>query len=126
MKNADKTVERNLKKTVEFETTDALRRFKEFLFYDPDTGQLKFSDTRFGAKQVGQVAGYVDKGYVRIQHRDRKYMAHRVAWALHHDKWPEHTIDHINRDGTDNRIQNLRDVPQAVNNQNKSKYKKKT
>lgn len=31
----------------------------------------------------------------------------------------------INRDGTDNRIGNLRDVPQSVNNNNKSAYKKR-
>jgi hypothetical protein len=52
-------------------------------------------------------------------------MAHRVAWALHYNKWPQHTIDHINRDGTDNRLENIRDVPQCVNNSNKSKTYKK-
>lgn len=116
----------NTEKARQRETESLLSDMKMFLSYDPCSGNIVFLDNRFGAKQIGQVAGYVDKGYVRFFHKNKQYMAHRVAWALYHGRWPKHTIDHINRDGTDNRIQNLRDVPQAVNNRNKSKYKKKT
>ena len=107
------------------ETRELLDRMKTFLSYDPHSGNVQFSDTRFGAVKVGQIAGYEDKGYIRMYHRNQQFMLHRVAWALYYNKWPEHTIDHINRDGTDNRIENLRDVPQSVNNNNKSKYKSK-
>ena len=107
------------------ETKELLERLKSFLSYDPQSGNIVFTDTRYGAVEMGQVAGYCDRGYIRFYHRQRQYMAHRVAWALHHNKWPKHTIDHINRDGTDNRIENLRDVTQAINNSNKSAYKKK-
>ena len=115
----------NTDKAKKYETEELLDRMKKFLAYDPQSGNIVFTDNRFGAKEIGQVAGYTDKGYVRLQHRDRHFMAHRVAWALHYGQWPEHTIDHINKDGTDNRIENLRDVPQAVNNRNKSPYKKR-
>ena len=108
------------------ETQELLDRLKTFLSYDPLDGNIVFTDTRYGAVEIGQVAGHVRKdGYISLSHRDQLYMAHRVAWALYYNKWPEHTIDHINRDGTDNRIENLRDVPQAVNNTNKSKYKRR-
>jgi hypothetical protein len=116
----------NTEKAKQYETEKLLEDMKKFLSYDPCSGNVVFTDTRYGAKEVGQVAGYVDRGYVRIYHKRRQFMAHRVAWALYHNKWPEHTIDHINRDGTDNRIINLRDVPQVVNNNNKAKtYKKR-
>lgn len=109
------------------ETQELLDRLKTFLSYDPRSGNIVFTDTRYGAVEIGQIAGYVCKdGYRRLSHKGQLYMAHRIAWALYYNKWPERTIDHINRDGTDNRIENLRDVPQGVNNQNKSKkYKKR-
>jgi hypothetical protein len=36
------------------------------------------------------------------------HYAHRVAWAMHYGEWPNGVIDHINGDGNDNRIKNLR------------------
>lgn len=109
----------------ERESREILERMKTFLSYDPLSGNLVFTDTRFGAVRVGQEAGYLGKdGYRRLYHRGFMYMVHRVSWALYYNKWPEYTIDHINRDRLDNRIENMRDVPQAVNNTNKSKYKK--
>lgn len=50
---------------------------------------------------------------------DRKtYLAHRVIWMLVHGEWPEHEIDHINGDKTDNRLVNLRCVDRATNGKN--------
>ena len=110
------------------ETQELLDRLKTFLSYDPLSGNLVFTDTRYGAVEIGQTVGYVDAssgGYIRFEHRGEQYVAHRVAWALYYGSWPEYTIDHINRCPSDNRIENLRDVPQAVNNTNKSRYKKR-
>ncbi len=109
--------------TKQRETKELLDRFKSFLSYDPHSGNIVFTDTRYGAVKIGQLVGYFDRGYIRFYHRQGQYMVHRVAWALYYNKWPEHTIDHINRDGSDNRIENLRDVTQAINNTNKSAYK---
>lgn len=44
--------------------------------------------------------------------------AHIVCWAVHHGQWPRHQIDHINGVRDDNRIINLRDVPQSENGKN--------
>ena len=42
----------------------------------------------------------------------KKCKAHRVAFFLHHGHYPQwpNSVDHINRDGCDNRIVNLREV----------------
>ncbi len=111
--------------TKQRETQELLGELKAFLLYDPLSGNIVFTDTRYGAVKIGQLAGYVSKkdGYGRLYHKGKLYLTHRIAWALYYNKWPEHTIDHINRDGSDNRIENLRDVTQAINNTNKSAYK---
>jgi hypothetical protein len=117
----------NMRSPKQRETQELLGRFKSFLSYDPRSGNLVFTDTRYGAVEIGAVAGYMSKtdGYIRVYHRGEQYMAHRIAWALQYGDWPQHTIDHINKDASDNRLENLRDVPQAVNNTNKSRYKKR-
>lgn len=40
---------------------------------------------------------------------------------MHHGSWPKYTIDHIDRNKLNNRIENLRDVTQSVNNSNTGK-----
>lgn len=77
--------------------------------YDPDTGII----TRLSRKNSN--GSYDKDGYLIIKFKKRQIKAHRLAWYLHHKKWPEYNIDHINGIRTDNRIENLRDVPQEIN-----------
>ena len=44
---------------------------------------------------------------------------HRVVWALCYDQLSSLTIDHINGDKHDNRIENLREVSDSENKMNK-------
>lgn len=44
--------------------------------------------------------------------------AHRVAWAIFYGEWPQGEIDHVNCDGYDNRISNLRIATSSENKQN--------
>ena len=55
-----------------------------------------------------------------------KHRTHRVIWAMHYGEWPKGQIDHINRDKTDNRVCNLRDVSQTENQRNRPKNKNNT
>jgi len=57
-------------------------------------------------------------GYIRIRVKGKRYRAHRLAWFYVHGIWPTNQIDHINGNKEDNRIANLRDVPQTHNQWN--------
>jgi len=95
-------------------------RLKEVLFYDPDTGIFVWRQRMAAHKgQIGDIAGTVKpRGYVNIQIQRRVYQAHRLAWLYVHGEWPAQQIDHINRNPSDNRIANLRDVSASVNRRN--------
>lgn len=109
----------------------------EAMRVDHDTGFLYWRErprhhfltelhwVRFNSSKAGQradVGRYSSNGYrrVRMNYRSRRIAitAHRVVFAIVYGQWPQHEIDHINRDRTDNRPANLRDVTHAVNCQN--------
>lgn len=52
--------------------------------------------------------------------------AHRVAWAVYHGAWPPEQIDHVNGDRGDNRLLNLRAVPNCLNHRNEGRPKNNT
>jgi hypothetical protein len=56
---------------------------------------------------------------LRITVLGKQFYAHRLAWLYCHKVWPKGEIDHINGNKQDNRIENLRDVTQISNAQNK-------
>ena len=77
--------------------------------------------------RAGDVAGHIRKdGYVRIGIDGEHYLLHRVIWAWHHGYFPENQIDHINKNHTDNRITNLREVTQTCNMRNRGNYHNNT
>lgn len=54
------------------------------------------------------------------------YRACRVAWAIHHGEWPQYDVDHVNGNTLDDRIENLRDVPNAINHRNEAMSRNNT
>ena len=70
--------------------------------YNPSTGEFFRKDTN---KPAGS---YNQKGYLRIELQGRRFVASRLAWFLYYGKWPEKTVDHINGNPSDDRIDNLR------------------
>lgn len=54
--------------------------------------------------------GSYDKdGYLIIKVKTKQFKAHIIVWLLCNGEFPKCELDHINRDRTDNRIENLRE-----------------
>jgi len=91
----------------------------------------KISTTR--SCKVGDYAGSPlfdnkgnEKGW-KIGYMGKCYYAHRIIWVMHNGSIDENMhIDHINRNPRDNRISNLRLVPDVLNHRNKSKSRANT
>jgi hypothetical protein len=97
------------------------------LDYDPSTGMFQWRNvTRKRCHSVGWFKGSRNKkGYLNIKIGRVLFQAHRLAWLHVHGNWPQFVIDHINRDKSDNRIENLRDVTVKENLANRAPFKKR-
>jgi hypothetical protein len=93
---------------------------KSLLSYDPDTGVFTWLVTRPGRAKINSKAGGLTaRNYYHISIFGRKYKAHRLAWLYVYGVWPDRDMDHINRNGLDNRICNLRLATHSQNMQNR-------
>lgn len=109
---------------MKIELTQALVR--ELLHYDPESGFLLWKERpvryfkserarmRWNNQFAGKRAGTIKRkaqGYARRKLKifDKEYFEHRIIWLLVTGEQAPDSIDHINRDATDNRWSNLRD-----------------
>lgn len=101
----------------------SIDRLRQVLSYCPVTGHLHWRVTMGTRARAGQRAGSLSaQGYLVVGLDGlRNLFAHRIAWAIHHGRWPAGEIDHIDGDRTDNRMANLRDVATHENHQNMRK-----
>lgn len=103
---------------------------KKYLRYDPETGRFYWVAKYCKKVVVGEEAGSINIGgkrsrttYIRISVLGKSYRANILAWAFYYGEWPKGVVDHIDEDGTNNRINNLRDATLAQNCANVSKRK---
>lgn len=76
--------------------------------YDAGSGKLFYKITR-GRFVAGSPVGALQRnGYFTLKLLGKKRCAHWVVWLMHTGKFPDATIDHIDRNRSNNRIENLR------------------
>lgn len=90
------------------------------LDYNSETGIFIWKENRGPKAKINSQAGSIENtGYISIRIGRVPYLAHRLAWFYCFQEWPEFYIDHIDRNKTNNSLDNLRDVSQTVNRRNR-------
>jgi hypothetical protein len=87
--------------------------------FDYKDGHLHWKINK-GRARIGGTARLNNMGYLVLKFDGTAYLEHRLVWAWH-GKEPCETLDHINGDTTDNRIENLRQANNAENLRNTKK-----
>lgn len=111
--------------------------WNEYFYYDETSPScLRWKVDVFGGKNLkvlrtkkGNVAGGLDgMGYYRVMLKGKTYKCHRVIFEIVHSVslQQKENIDHIDGNGLNNKISNLRIVSQIQNTRNKSMQKDNT
>lgn len=112
----------------------------KYVTYDPETGvfyhkvrsidmfsserNMKKWNTRYALKIAGRKRTHKNgKSYWYITINDKEYLAHRMVWLYVYGELPSGHIDHIDGNGVNNTIRNLRDVDALTNAKNSRLYK---
>lgn len=97
--------------------------WSDYVQYDTASGVLSWRVKRPGpTTAVGQEVGSVksDGRYRSFVLFHRRYYVHRVIWELMHGPIPKGMcIDHVDGDGLNNRLENLRVVSLSENQRNR-------
>ena len=97
---------------------------RQRLRYEPETGRLIWLshpdlpqkwNTRYAGTEAGNVGA---RGYRDVRIYGRVLKAHRIIWAILHNQWPSHEIDHIDGNRANNKVNNLRHATRTENNHN--------
>jgi hypothetical protein len=88
------------------------------LFEEREPGVLYYKRDVAHAK-AGDLVGYLGNiGYWFISINNLQYQRSRIIWKMHFGEDPLNELDHLNRDRSDDRIENLKNKPRGQNNRN--------
>lgn len=90
----------------------------ELFDYDPETGIITNKFVRSNSLAGNEAGGDNGRGYKVICVNYKKYKSHRMAWLLYYKEWPDGNLDHIDRNKSNNRINNLRILSVRLNRYN--------
>lgn len=95
----------------------------DFVSYDPETGLITWVETVNSRIIKGNDACKVmrhhsGKEYLRLSAYGFNMLAHRAAWEIYYGYKPDGQIDHIDGNGKNNKISNLRCVTNQENHMN--------
>ena len=98
---------------------------KEFLLeifnYDSKNGGLYWKNPSSFRVKKGDRAGCIDDlGYRRITIKPYRYREHQLIWLIEHGFLPKLQIDHIDGNKSNNHINNLREVSNKQNSENRN------
>ena len=97
------------------------------LHYDARRGVWRWRVGRSGTAGKGGIAGTLHHtGYRYIYINGRRYNSSRLAWFYIRGYFPEHEVDHINRNPSDDRWCNLREASRQCNIRNRGMFKNNT
>jgi hypothetical protein len=96
----------------------SLELARSLLSYDPKTGALEWKRPPRRGVAAGPAGSINGEGYRIVGYHGHEYMASHLIWFLVTGEWPDHGVDHKNRDPLDERWGNLRAATYTQNNQN--------
>lgn len=74
------------------------------------------------AKSVGDFAGCASVDYWQVTYKNRTYKCHRVIYEILYGEVEDgFCVDHIDGNSFNNKVENLRKIPQCQNNRNTRK-----
>ena len=92
----------------------------KLLEYDPSTGTFRWKVSRGNGIIAGDVAGTINKkGYRKICINRVNYFASRLAWIYMTGCVPTETIDHKDRNPSNDKWDNLREATRSENQMNR-------
>jgi len=104
-----------LKQVFNYSEDTGIFTYKERLIDNCESeGHRKSWNSQYSGKEAGTKTSH---GYIVVSAYGERYYAHRLAWLYVYGVWPKY-IDHIDGDGCNNKINNLRSVTQSENIKN--------
>lgn len=104
---------------------DLLKFCMEYLSYNEMDGTITWKKQK-GAAAKGSLAGYEGIKYCQIRINKKLYGLHRIVWLMNYGALPRPHVDHIDHNGLNNRIENLREVSHQDNFKNRPLTKNNT